>query len=280
MYDVNLRPHPARDPRLPPLDDRRRRRVDRQPALGRGHARLSGRTGLRRHEGRRRALHHVPGRRAGSQGHPGQWHRARPDARRPRSTTSTGLRRPRPRDGSRGRRSAGSAGPRTRPGSRSSWPATSRPSSPATTSRSTAARRRAAAGSGHRRPAASSTARRTSDPNLELAATRPSSGSHGRELALLPTHSANSRPPGPVPGPMAASSEKDRSVSGPALAQPAAGVTSSQARGSSAGPSMRLEWTRGSDDGSASRRRPPIRVRRVSKMMRPSSRARLAPRQK
>ena len=41
------------DARVPRPDDRRRRRVDRERPLGRGHARLPGRAGLRRDEGAR-----------------------------------------------------------------------------------------------------------------------------------------------------------------------------------------------------------------------------------
>ena len=47
-----------------------------------------GRAGVRRDEGRGRALHHVSRRRAGSQRHPRQRHRSRPHADRRRSTTA------------------------------------------------------------------------------------------------------------------------------------------------------------------------------------------------
>ena len=138
MYDDQPAPRVRRDARLPRPDDRARRRLDRQRALGRGHARLSRRAGLRRDEG--------GGRRASPPTSPSTWAAtasgstaSAPTSPRPRrSTTSPDTRRPRT-SGRRGRRSGGWAGRRTRRGWRCSSPPTSARSSPATTSRSTAA---------------------------------------------------------------------------------------------------------------------------------------------
>ena len=78
------------------------------------------------------------------------------------------------------------------------------------------------------------------------------------------------------PGPIHASVDAD--PTGPRAQL--AGRMRSQVMGSSAKPSMRLEFTRGKSSGSPSTRRPSKRVRICSNMIRASSRARLAPRQK
>ena len=162
MYQINLRHFFAVTRAfLEPMIEQRRR-LDRQRPLRRGHARLPGRAGLRRDEGRGRALHHRPRRRAGPQRHPGQRHRSRPhpDAagRLPHRVEEHDH-----------------LWPSWAPVGRLGWPEDQARvgavprlghvglTSPATTSRSTAAPRPAAAGSGRRRRGASSTARRRSD---------------------------------------------------------------------------------------------------------------------
>ena len=65
------------DARLSRPHDRVGRGLDRELPLGRGHAGLPGRTGVRGHEGRGGAFHHQLGREPGAQRHPRERHRHR-----------------------------------------------------------------------------------------------------------------------------------------------------------------------------------------------------------
>ncbi len=85
------------------------------------------------------------------------------------------------------------------------------------------------------------------------------------------------RPSAPLVADPPASCTPERAVGG---GSHDAGRMRSQVMGSSAKPSMRFEFTRGKVSGSPSTRRPSKRVRICSNMIRASSRARLAPRQK